>query len=261
MVKTTSKPFGAALSVRATNTMCFTFSRDCFNIGGVMIDSLVMDPLKGESVRKLVGYSHALQLATQTEVIPDEILGPLVRGAIEYVDRFAGYLLEAGDAVEDIRDRGRNFFTRSNRYVREHRSIRLWARRQQVRKWPALCCQLNKELCYLQTACFVVIAFATGMRVSEILSLQVGCCETQKEPGQADLVWLRSRVFKMQGVPEGRSARWLGDPSAPRPCESWRDWGGECDGRRKSDLCGYLSHLSASLAGWSLSSPTRCRSG
>ena len=72
--------------------------------------------------------------------------------------------------------------------------------------------QLNKELNYLQTACFVLIAFATGMRVSEILSLREGCCETQKESGQADLVWLRSRVFKMQGVPEGRRAKWLGGP-------------------------------------------------
>jgi len=72
--------------------------------------------------------------------------------------------------------------------------------------------QLNIELCYLQTACFVLIAFATGMRVSEILSLQAGCCETQKEPGQADLVWLRGRVFKMQGVPDGRRTKWLGGP-------------------------------------------------
>ena len=44
-----------------------------------MIDSLVMDPFQGRSVRKLVGYTHARELATQTQVIPDEILGLLVR--------------------------------------------------------------------------------------------------------------------------------------------------------------------------------------
>ena len=183
-----------------------------FQYRGVMIDSLVMDPFEGRSVRKLVGYSHALQLATQTQVIPDDILGPLVRGALEYVDRFADYLLDACDAVEDIRDRGRNFFYRSNHYVRELGPSSYGLGGSRFASGLRSVRQLNKELNYLQTACFVLIAFATGMRVSEILSLRVGCCETQKESGQADLVWLRSRVFKMQGVPEGRRAKWLGGP-------------------------------------------------
>jgi hypothetical protein len=30
----------------------------------------------------------------QTRIIPDEILGPLVRAALEYVDDFADYLLD-----------------------------------------------------------------------------------------------------------------------------------------------------------------------
>ena len=61
----------------------------------------------------------ASQLESQTEIIPDEILGPLVQGAIEYVDRFAGYLLEANDAVDGIRkqecDRRARFEQRSAR--------------------------------------------------------------------------------------------------------------------------------------------------
>ncbi len=187
-----------------------------FQYREVMAEGLASDPFQGQSVRKFVGYSHARQLETQTQVIPDEILGRLVRASLEYVDRFADYLLDTCDAIEDIRGRGRSFDYWSNRYLHDLVPSTYGLDGTKVQSGLASVRQLNKELNYLQTACFVLIAFATGMRVSEILSLREGCCETQKESGQPDLVWLRSRVFKMQGVPEGRRAKWLGGPVCGR---------------------------------------------
>jgi integrase len=181
-----------------------------FHYREVMIDGLVMDPFQGQSVRKVVGHTHARQLETQTQAIPDEILGPLVRASLEYVDRFADYLLDTCEAVEHLRKRQRDFAYWSRRRVREHAPAGSGLEGSKFERGLSSVSQLNQELNYLQTACFVLIAFATGMRVSEILSLRVGCCETQKESGQQDLVWLRSRVFKMQGLPEGRRAKWLG---------------------------------------------------
>ena len=107
IVKTIFKSvLGGAFSASYKYNVLHVLQR-LFQYREVMIDGLVMDPFQGRSVRKFVGYSHARQLETQTQVIPDEILGPLVRGALEYVDRFADYLLDTCDAVEDIRDRGR----------------------------------------------------------------------------------------------------------------------------------------------------------
>lgn len=179
---------------------------------GVMQDGLVIDPLKGERASKMVGYSHASRLEAQTEIIPDEILGPLIRASLEYVDRFADYLQDACEAVEDIREGPGGFTRRSRRFVREHVPAAYGLDGTKFEKGLSSLNHLNRELCYLQSASLILIAFATGMRISEILSLQAGCCEIRKEPGEADLVWLRGRVFKMQGVPEGRSAKWLGGP-------------------------------------------------
>jgi integrase len=187
-----------------------------FQYREVVTDGLVMDPFHGQSVRKFAGYSHARQLETQTEIIPDEILGPLVRTSLEYVDRFADYLLDTCEAVEDLRQRQRDFGYWSRWRVREHPAGGYGLQGSKFESGLSSVSQLNQELNYLQTACFVLIAFATGMRVSEILSLREGCCETEKEPGQPDLVWVRSRVFKMQGVPEGRPAKWLGGPICSR---------------------------------------------
>jgi integrase len=179
----------------------------------VMKDALVIDPLRGELAYKIAGHSKALQLESQTEVIPDEILRPLVGVALAYVDRYAEYLLDVCDAVEDIRrKRKRRFGFWSRRYVHEHVPTAYRLEGSRFKNGVTSLRQLNQELCYLQTACFVLIAFTTGMRLSELLSLREGCCEMETEPGHADLVWLRSRVFKMQGVPDGRSACWLGGP-------------------------------------------------
>ena len=80
----------------------------------------------------------------------------------------------------------------------------------------------------------------------------------EKESGQADLVWLRSRVFKMQGVPEGRRARWLGGPLCARAVRVMERLGNGRGGRPRSDLCGYLYRLSfAGLVRLDLSPATR----
>jgi integrase len=184
-----------------------------FQYRHVMEDGLLADPFQGRPpVRKIAGYSHAAQRETQTPVIPDEVLIPLIRGALEYVDRSADYLLNVFEGVEAVRRARCNFAYRATRYLRDLpvSDYRLEGTKfadglQSLR-------QLNVELNLLQTACFVLVAFATGMRISEILSLREGCCEIVKEPGQPDLIWLRSRVFKMQGIPAGRPAKWLGGP-------------------------------------------------
>ena len=87
--------------------------------GRKLPDGLVVDPFQGKPpVRKIAGYSHASEAETQTAIIPDEILGPLVRLALEYVDSAADYLFDALHGIEGIRKAGRNFEYRANRYLR-----------------------------------------------------------------------------------------------------------------------------------------------
>jgi integrase len=198
---------------------CLSVLEKLYLYSHVMQDGLMIEPLKGEPSGKLAGWNLASLLASQTEVIPDEILGPLIQASLEYVDRLSGYLLDASETIENIRRRnkGRYYLDLwSRRYLHEHPPSTYGLDGLKFEHGPPIGRELNQELCYLQTACFVLIAFATGMRVSEILSLCEGCCEVQTEPGQPDLVWLNSRVFKMQGVPEGRKAKWLGGPICAR---------------------------------------------
>jgi integrase len=200
-----------------------------FQYRHVMDDGLLVDPFQGKPpVRKIAGYSHAAQRETQTPVIPDEALTPLIRGALEYVDRSADYLLSAFEGVEAVRKARCNFAYRATRYLRDLpvsdyclEGTKFAGGLQSLR-------QLFVELTHLQAACFVLIAFATGMRISEVLSLREGCCETAKEPGQPDPKWLGGPISAMAvAVLErlGRRARrrlktsylWLPTPRFTRP--------------------------------------------
>ena len=195
---------------------CLNALEKLFVYRHVMQDAMIIDPLNGETSGKVLGWAISSLLEAQTEVIPDETLGLLVRASIDYIDRFACYLLDVSEAVEAVRQPGRRLDANSSGCLRLHSPSSYGLSGTKLEQGVASLQELNKELCYLQTACFVLIAFSTGMRVSEILSLKEDCCEIQAEPGQADLIWLHSRVFKMQGVPEGRRAKWIGGPVSAR---------------------------------------------
>jgi integrase len=178
-----------------------------------MMDGLMIDPLSGEAAAWIAGKDPR-PFESKTEIIPEETLGQLVRASLQYIEHFAPYLLDMSDKVEAVRMRSgpvqvQYFGTRS---LRQHELDRYRLIGTRLEKGVRSLRELGTELSYLQTACFVLIAFATGMRLSELLSMRAGCCQIQAAPEQSEFIWVHSRVFKMQGVPYGRKTKWLGGP-------------------------------------------------
>jgi len=63
-------------------------------------------------------------------------------------------------------------------------------------------------------ACFVTIAYLVGARVSEIISLEVGCIERHASAdGSETFAYLCGRIYKTAPGPEGDPHRWV----APAP--------------------------------------------
>jgi integrase len=73
---------------------------------------------------------------------------------------------------------------------------------------------MRRLVMHLTDACFIVIAGFVGMRVSEILSMEVGCIERRLigDTGLAQ-AYVVARMFKTVDDPRGRVERWL----APGP--------------------------------------------
>ena len=62
-------------------------------------------------------------------------------------------------------------------------------------------------------ACFVVIAWLVGARVSEILGLEAGCIERHVGPDGQEVTYLHGRIYKMATGDGGQPHRWI----APEP--------------------------------------------
>ncbi|MGV0821196.1 integrase [Martelella sp. AMO21009] len=86
--------------------------------------------------------------------------------------------------------------------------------------WHAAPVTSTKQIRYLADriydACFVVIAYLVGARVSEILGLQVGCIEQHPSgDGSESFTYLAGRIYKTARGIDGEAHRWV----APAPVE------------------------------------------
>ena len=86
--------------------------------------------------------------------------------------------------------------------------------------WHAAPVTSTKQIRYLADriydACFVVIAYLVGARVSEILGLQVGCIEQHPSgDGRESFAYLAGRLYKTARGIDGEAHRWI----APAPVE------------------------------------------
>lgn len=68
----------------------------------------------------------------------------------------------------------------------------------------------------LQAACYIVIAFLSGMRDSEVKHLRRGCCRAHQDRNGTPYRWtVTSRAFKGENDPTGVPATWvIGKPAA-----------------------------------------------
>lgn len=182
-------------------------------------DPLQFDPFDGELPSAVLGITRVSSQA-DTEYIPDAVLSKLLTSALEYVYSYSSVLIEAAAIVERIR--------------REHNGLhKSTVRHHLIRRLPDAISHLDvndnrsfglgvlnartiaEHVIRLRTACFIVIAFVTGMRLSEILALEVGCVEVEKTE-DGEFIWLRSTLYKTVGDGRGVSTRWLCGPAAAR---------------------------------------------
>lgn len=69
-------------------------------------------------------------------------------------------------------------------------------------------------------ACFIVIAYLIGARVSEILALEAGCIEPHPSADGAETFsYLRGRIYKTAAGESGDPHRWVAPPPVVRAVE------------------------------------------
>lgn len=176
------------LSPKALNDRFSTIEM-LWTFRGYLSDSLVKHPWPGLSAGALAGYRYNNGNDTTTEQIPDRLMVQLVRGALFYVaDGQAERLL----ACRDVRAAGNP--------IKDH------LKQLGLKDWGSVSDQIPKVL----TACFIIINAFSGMRVSEMLSLETSCYYEHEGWDGATYGWLKGITYKLEHDP--RPVEWMVPP-------------------------------------------------
>ncbi len=171
-----------------------------------------------------------------TEPLPDAVARDLVQHAIGCLDA-ADTLLAAREGVAAVRraarSRGLLRVAVDNRGIAE-------ARRYGYRDQSALA----SEAILLRTACFIVIGFFSGIRDSEILSLEEGCLVRDTDAFGESLLWLHGTLYKSAESIKGRPVRWLVPPVVARAVGSLERLTGPLRERLREEEAGLAAQLS-----------------
>lgn len=139
-------------------------------------------PWQGSSAYQLAGLAGQSRLRFQeakTEIIPDDILGPLFQSTVDWLDH-ADEIIGVREQVEEWQSEG------MSRCVIKGRLNNLgWTEGE-----------LSKKMRHLQTACMSIVLITSGIRVSELCSLENQCAfKTLDEEGEP-FHWMRGTSYK-----------------------------------------------------------------
>jgi integrase len=180
-------------------------------------DGLLADPCEGRSAHAAAGVLPGARGAIP--YTPDAVAVPLVQGAIAFLTESAFDILCARERYTAAYDRARQ----RGCQPKACRSAGLAAVRSRPIRLQTGCqasssaIDLSELVDRLYIACFVVISYLVGPRVSEALSLRVGCVEALRAVDGAaptELAVIVGNIFKLEADYYGRRHEWVAPPPA-----------------------------------------------
>lgn len=180
-------------------------------------DGLAMDPCPGQSAHALVGTRE--RECGALPYTPDIVAVPLVQGAIEFLETSTIDILCARERYATAYQQAhRQGFRRD---ARRRGSLRAVGARPICAPTGTITlgslADLGVLIDLLYIACFVVISYLVGPRVSEILALRAGCVRAlvTDEPSSASgIAVIAGSIFKLETGYHGRAHEWVAPPPA-----------------------------------------------
>jgi len=173
---------------------------DLFRQRNKLADALGMHPWPLETACALAGYEQAaVNVRPKTEFIPDEILFRLANAALDYVQQRADSIIGAVERAETAaavlavrgRSRGRQSYARTAS-----------ARRAGYEGFNVVVAEAVR----LRTACYIVIDLFSGLRDSEMISIEENCIQHgMSDDASTPLLWMHGTIYKTGHRPK----RWL----------------------------------------------------
>lgn len=175
----------------------FVCVEDLWNFREHLTDALTEHPWPGQSAGSLAGVKKGgADRDAKTEQIPDRMMSELMQGALRYVADGYGDLLLVCRIAHD-----------EGRPIHDHLT------RLGLGNWQAV----REEITRLHTACYVLIVGLSGMRDSEIASLETGCYYEHEGWDGATYGWIKGYTYKLEVEP--KPVEWMVPPVVEKAVE------------------------------------------
>tara|TARA_R110001583_G_C5661865_1_gene409731 strand:+ start:3235 stop:5136 length:1902 start_codon:yes stop_codon:yes gene_type:complete len=152
-----------------------------------MTDSISVDVLRGRSGFKVSGATRDEIKQNKYKFIPDEVARDLIRKAVALIRNEGASIVklnaEREAATLKVRMQGK-----SNSTVERARAKVLADSEYSVK-------ELSQKVRLLLSSCYTVLAFFTGLRISEMLSFKQGRIERNEKAGEN---WIYGRHYKIK---------------------------------------------------------------
>jgi integrase len=160
-----------------------------------------------------------------TEVIPSGIIRTLIQAALNLIENEASTLLDLQEEfyLEEINARKKiesthlsmhpngfsSVYTTDRRYIETKLSHALSKLRNKrcIEQGINSYTEFKNKLILLRTACYIVCATFSGMRASELSSLEVGCFYREAGFDNEIFSWLKGKSYKLEKDP--KPAKWM----------------------------------------------------
>lgn len=174
-----------------------------FDYRDYLSDYLRYRPSKELSPSKAAGCETYARVATQP--IPDAELTVLINSALHYIQNLAPMILNCLRDYNSFAKRNNLESFKSSRSRTWYINKYFFSARKDIQSGR----KLTSFLVRLRTACFTMIAFCTGMRVSEVMAIKRNCIRRQYDPNHGIFYWIDSLLFKTQKSNSGSPRSWM----------------------------------------------------
>lgn len=143
------------------------------------LDYPLQHPWPNSSSNYLAGLTGQAAQESRTKIIPDGVLSLLFRSAIDWLDQ-AEEIIEVRSKVESWKKNNR-----SQHYIQNNLNKVGWTLKK-----------LRKAEQHIQAACICVVLITSGIRVSELLSLENNCAYKTMDENNEPFYWIKGITYK-----------------------------------------------------------------
>ena len=185
-----------------------------FEARGYLTDGLNTKPSGDKSAKAAANHKRSPE--KRTKFITDEDAIVLLKKCIQYIEEYAPLLFDCWEKLQELKEG--NKFRLSSPQSRRRTAIRLLNSYSPPVPVPedysltqvlAGVHPLELELIRLRIACFIVIAFSTGMRLGEIACIEFGCVSMEETRNHGTFYWITSTLRKTVKFGRGSVRTWM----------------------------------------------------